>query len=59
MADSKTKEDINTEAENDVNAPVAPSQNRRARNYMLLAMVIGLAGLIWVVTLLKMTMGAS
>jgi|GEM_PF-3448849 len=59
MADNETKENINTEAESDENAQAAPSQNRRSRNYMILAMVIGLAGLVWVVTMLKMTMGAS
>lgn len=36
-----------------------PSKNRRARNKMILALILGLVAIIWVVTMLKLTTGAS
>jgi|TARA_R110002126_G_scaffold13118_4_gene56934 hypothetical protein len=56
MADSDTNDDIKT---GEADAPNTPSKNRRSRNYMMLALVLGLVGIIWVVTMLKLTIGAS
>ncbi|MCS5595876.1 MAG: hypothetical protein NZ828_01330 [Alphaproteobacteria bacterium] len=35
------------------------SKNRRARNFMILGLILGLVAIIWVVTMLKITGGAS
>lgn len=35
------------------------SQNRKNRNYMILALVFGLVAVIWVVTMLKTTAGMN
>jgi hypothetical protein len=35
------------------------SQNRKNRNYMILALIFGLVGIIWVVTMLKTTAGMN
>ena len=65
MADIDTKEQTETQTTADVerdiqsDTPNVPSANTRSRNYMILALILGLVGSIWVVTLLKTTMGAS
>jgi hypothetical protein len=59
MADSDTNETIKTDDTAPMDAPITPSKNRRSRNYMMLALVFGLVGIIWVVTILKLTIGAS
>jgi hypothetical protein len=35
------------------------SQNRKNRNYMILALIFGLVAVIWVVTMLKTTAGMN
>lgn len=37
-------------------API--SDNRRKRNYMILALIFGLVAIIWIVTMLKLNLGA-
>lgn len=59
MAEQNEQNDVATSSveENDVQQPI--SKNRRSRNYMILALVLGLVAIIWVVTMIKMTMGAA
>lgn len=52
----------NTENKDDkVEKTVKPvlSQNRKNRNYMILALIFGLVAVIWVVTMLKTTAGMN